>query len=211
MNWTKIFCAAVLAGGAVFAQGYEVGVLGGFNYAPDMTVKGTAGSGNTGIGRGAAVGIYGGEDTYKYFGGEARYLYTAGDLRLSSGKTSASFSRSNQIVTGDILGYLRPTSSHVRPFVELGGGIEILEGTGAESATQPLGNLVAFTHTRETLVAGDAAIGVKIGFGKHGRVRLEAHDYISKVPKDVLAAAPGESIRGIMNNVVASVSVGYGW
>jgi hypothetical protein len=212
MNWTRIFCAAMLASGAVFAQGWEVGVIGGFSDSPSLDVKSTVATGSAGLGRGTTVGVYGGEDMYRYWGGEARYLYGFGDLRLSSGSTSvSSFSRSTHLITGDILAYFRPTSSKFRPFAAFGGGVEVVGGTGAESASQPLGYLVALTHTRETVPVGDVGIGIKFAMTDHVRLRLEGHDYIGKTPTDVLAPAPGVSIGGVTNNFVGSVSIGFGW
>jgi hypothetical protein len=211
MNWRKLFCAAIVASGAAFGQGWEVGIIGGYSYAPNLSVTEGSASASAGIGHGGLIGAYGGEDTYRYFGGEVRYLYGFGNLEASSGSTSVSFSRHTHIITGDILGYFRPTESRVRPFVIFGGGVMVLEGTGAESAAQPLGNFVAFTHTRETLAVGDVGVGVKIGLRKYLNLRIEAHDYLGPSPSQVIAAAPGASIGSFMNNVASTASLAFAW
>ncbi len=208
MNWKNLFCAAILASGSAFAGEWELGLMGGFSYSPDLGVTGNGSSGvSAGIGHGGEVGVYGGDDTYRYFGGEVRYLYGFGDLQASSGNTTVNFSRSTHIITGNILGYFRPTESKVRPFISFGGGAEEVNGTGMESAAQPLGNFVALTHTRQLLGVGDIGVGIKIGLSKRLRFRVEAHDYLGSSPSQVLAPAPGASIGGFMNNIIATASL----
>jgi hypothetical protein len=207
MNWKKPFFAAVLASGTAFAQGFELGAVGGFSYAPNLGVTEGSATASAGIGHGDVVGAYGGQDMYRYIGGEVRYLYGFGSLQASSNNTSVTFARRTQTITFDLLGYLRPTGLRVRPFLALGGGVEILSGTGAESAAQPLGNFVALTHTRETLGVGDVGVGLKISVSKHLRLRLEAHDYMSPSADKVIAPAPGASIGGFMNNIVGAASI----
>jgi hypothetical protein len=209
MSWKKLFCAAILASGTAFAQGFELGAVGGFSYAPSLGVTEGSASASAGIGHGGVVGAYGGEDKYRYIGGELRYLYGFGNLQASSNNTSVTFSRRTNTVTFDILGYLRPAESRVRPFLTLGGGVEVLSGTGAESAAQPLGNFVALTHTRETLGVADVGVGLKISLSKNVRLRLEAHDYVSPFPDKVIAPAPGASVGGWMNNIVGAVSIAW--
>jgi hypothetical protein len=207
MNWKKPFFAAVLAGGTVFAQGFELGAVGGYSYAPSLGVTEASATASAGLGHGQVVGAYGGQDMYRYIGGEVRYLYGFGSLQASSNNTSVTFARHTNTITYDMLGYLRPTGSRVRPFLALGGGVEIVSGTGAESAAQPLGNFVALTNTRETLGVGDVGVGLKISLSKHLRLRLEAHDYMSPSPDKVIAPAPGASIGGFMNNIVGVASI----
>jgi hypothetical protein len=211
MNCKELFCAAILASGAAFAQGWELGVGGGFSYAPSLSVTEPSATASVGIGRGGVAGAYGGEDRYRYFGGEVRYLYGFGNLQASSNGTSVSFARRIHTITGDMLGYLRPTGSRVRPFLALGGGVEILDGTGAESAAQPLGNFVALTHTRETIPVGGVGVGFKIDLGKHLRLRIEADDYMGPSPGKVITPAPGASIGGFMNNIVGTASFALTW
>ena len=176
MNWKKLFCAAILATVTAFAQGWELGAVGGFSYAPNLCVTEGSATASAGIGHGGVVGAYGGEDLYRYIGGEVRYLYGFGSLQASSNNTSVTFARRTHTITYDILGYLRPTGSRVRPFLAVGGGAEIVSGIAAESAAQPLGNFVALTHTRQTLGVGDVGVGLKISISKRLRLSLEAHD-----------------------------------
>jgi len=213
----RLICAAaVMAAAATMASGaqaqeWEAGVIGGFGYSPDLTVKNATISAATGVKKGAAIGFYAGEDMYRYFSGEANYLYRTGDLKLQGAGQNVSFGAHTHLITGDILAHFRPVGSRIRPFVSFGGGIEILQGTGQESATQPLGNLAALTATREVLPVGAAGIGVKIKVSKHLLVRVQVRDYISQTPNDVIAPAPGASLSGLRQDVIGTGALGLTW
>jgi len=213
----RLICAAaVMAAAATMASGaqaqeWEAGVIGGFGYSPDLTVKNATISAATGLKNGAAIGFYAGEDMYRYFSGEANYLYRTGDLKLQGAGQNVSFGAHTHLITGDILAHFRPVGSRIRPFVSFGGGIEILQGTGQESATQPLGNLAALTATREVLPVGAAGIGVKIKVSKHLLVRVQVRDYISQTPNDVIAPAPGASLSGLRQDVIGMGALGLTW
>src|SRR6266404_1569499 len=132
-------CAAVVfAATATLASGqvWEVGAIGGFGYSPSLTVKNATTSASAGMKKGVTVGFYAGEDMYRYFSGEANYLYRTGDLKLEGSGRSVSFGAHTHIITGDFLGHFRPVGARIRPFISVGGGIEIMQGTGQESATQ---------------------------------------------------------------------------
>jgi hypothetical protein len=190
---------------------WYVGAVGGYGFTPDLTITRPAGSATTGLNSGGAVGVFGGEDTYNYFGGEARYLYRFDDLKLESGNTKVNFGGHTQIAEGVFLGHFRPRAARMRPFIAFGGGIKILQGTGTESAAQPLGNFAALTATREILPTADIGVGVKFNFHQHLRFRIEVRDYISAAPSKVIAAAPGASRSGILNDITALAGLAYAW
>jgi len=85
-----VFCAMAAYANAQEQQ-WEVGAIGGFGYSPNLTVSNSTTSASTGVKTGLAVGVYGGEDMYRYWSGEASYLYRAGDLKLDGSGKSASF------------------------------------------------------------------------------------------------------------------------
>jgi len=204
-----LFAGMVLVAGVASAQQWEVGAIGGYGFTPSLTVKAPAGSATTGFNNGPVAGAFGGNDSNEHWSGEVRYLYRYSDLNLSSGSTTLNFGGHTQIITGDILGHLRPRSARIRPFVALGGGMKIINGTGAESASQPLGNIAALTHTQEVHPVGDVGIGVKVNLSTHVRLRFEVHDYMSPPPGKVITPAPGGSIGGWMNDIQALVSISY--
>ena len=193
------------------AQEWELGVLGGFGYSPSLTVKNATTSASTGVKNGAAIGFYAGEEMYRYFSGEATYLFRTGDLKLESGATKFSFGTHTHLITGDFLAHLRPRGARFRPFISFGGGIEILQGTGEESANPPLKTLAALTATREVLPVGEAGVGVKYQISKHLRLRVQARDYISQAPHDVIAPVPGATLSGIRNDIIATGAIALTW
>jgi hypothetical protein len=207
-------CALVLAAAPASAQEvtrWEMGIIGGYGYSPSLTVKNATTSASTGFKSGGTIGVYAGEDTYRYWSGEATYLYRMSDLKLEGNGRSASFGAHSHLITGDFLGHFRPVGSHVRPFVSFGGGIEVAQGTGAESATQPLGTLAALTHTNQVLAVGEAGAGIKIQMSKHLRIRVQVRDYITRAPDQLIAPAPGASLSGIMNDIVGMGTLGFAW
>jgi hypothetical protein len=220
-----LICAAVVfAATAAYAnaqeQQWELGAIGGVGFSPDMTVKyttnnpvpfGTVTSASTGVKTGLTLGIYAGQDMYRYWSGEATYLYRAGDLKLEGSGKSASFGAHTHLITGDFLAHFRPRGARIRPFVSFGGGIEVMVGTGQESATQPLGNLAALTATREVLPVGEAGVGVKVQLSKHLRLRVQVRDYFSQAPHDVIAPAPGATLSGLRQDVIGMGAIALAW
>jgi hypothetical protein len=148
---------------------------------------------------------------YRYWGGEATYLYRAGDVKLEGSGKSVSFGAHTHLITGDFLAHLRPRGAHIRPFISFGGGIEVMVGTGQESATQPLGNLAALTATHEVLPVGEAGVGVKVQLAHHLRLRVQVRDYFSQAPHDVIAPAPGASLSGIRQDVIGMGALAFTW
>ena len=207
-------CALVLAAAPAIAQEptqWELGVIGGFGYAPNLTVKNSVTSASTGYANGGVIGVYAGEDMYRYWSGEANYLYRMSNLKLSGNGKSVEFGGHTHIITGDFLAHFRPTGARIRPYISFGGGIELVQGTGTESATQPLGNLAALTHTNEVKPVGEAGAGVKVQLSRHVRLRVQVRDFISSAPNEVIAPAPGASISGIVNDIVGMGTLALTW
>ena len=210
----KIVFTALLAAGVACAQEHEweVGAIGGFGYAPHLTVSNSSGSADTGIRYGGVVGVFAGEDMYNYWSGELRYLYRFDDLQLSSGNIKApNFSAHTHIITADFLGHFRPRGARMRPFIAFGGGAKIMVGSGIESAGQPLGNFAALTATHEILPVADVGAGIKWDFHKNLRFRVEARDYISPAPNKVIAPAPGASLGGVLNDIQGMMAFSLTW
>jgi hypothetical protein len=209
----SVFIALLAAGAASAQKGeWEVGAIGGYGYAPHLTVSNKTGSADTGIRHGAVVGVFAGEDMYEHWSGELRYLYRFSNLKLSSGDIkAANFSAHTHIITADFLGHFRPRGDKMRPFVAFGGGAKIMVGSGIESAGQPLGNFAALTATHEILPVADVGAGIKWDFHKNLRFRVEARDYISPAPNKVIAPAPGASLGGVLNDIQGMMAFSLTW
>jgi hypothetical protein len=203
--------AAVLAAGSALGQEWEVGAIGGYGFSRDLTVKAAAGSANAGFANGGVIGAFGGNDMYNRWSGKARFLYRYSDLRLSSGGTKVGFSGNTQIFHGDFLWHSRSRESRIRPFIAFGAGMKVMRGTGIESAGQPLGRFAALTSTWEAVPVADVGGGVKVNLRSSVRLRAEVRDYISPPPEKVIAAVPGGSLDGWLNDIMALVAISYTW
>jgi hypothetical protein len=198
-----------LIASAAYAQNWYIGAGGGYGYAPKLTISGPTPDAKTGLENGGAVGAYFGEDTYKYWSGEVHYLHRWDDLAISFGGTNVKFAGHSDILHADFLRHFAPRGSRVRPFIAAGGGTRFLAGSGNESSSQPLGNYAALTATRESLPVIDAAVGVRVKYHNNVELRFEVRDYMSPAPSKVIAPAPGASLGGWFNDIVASGSIGY--
>ena len=196
---------------AAFGQEWYAGAGGGYGFAPSLTVRGASGSATAGFENGYSVGAFFGADMYNYWSGEVRYLYRQSDLKLESGGASTRFAANTTVLNFDFLWHSRPRESSVRPFVAFGAGMRFLDGTGTESASQPLGRFAGLTHTLESLPAGDAGGGVTVNFHKSWQFRAEVRDYIGPAPQKVIAAAPGATVSSWLNDIIGTVSIAYSW
>jgi len=190
---------------------WELGVAGGIGFSPDMTLKNATTSASASVRPGVAVGVYAGEDMYRYFSGEATYLYRSGDLKLAGNGQSVTFGAHTHLITGDFLAHFRPRGSHIRPYISFGGGIEVMEGTGRESFSQPLGNLAALTATREVLPVGEAGAGVKVRLSRRILLRVQVRDYLSQAPHQVIVPLPGATLKGPRQDVIGTAALALTW
>jgi Outer membrane protein beta-barrel domain len=209
LRWFTLICC--FTGGIACAQEWEVGAIGGFGFAPDLTLQGAAGTASAGLQNGGVIGAFIGEDTREHLGGEVRYLYRDSSLKLSSDGTTTDFSGRSHIIHADLLPYFRGRESRLRPFVAFGGGVTIVQGTGPQSASQPLGRFAALINTNQVLATGDFGAGVKFNASRHLRIRFEIRDYISIHPNKVIAPAPGVRMEGILHDILPLGSLSYTW
>lgn len=207
--FTRLALTCWLLAGAASAQNWFVGAGGGYGFAPKLTISGLTPDAKTGLENGGVVGAYFGEDTHKYWSGEVHYLHRWDKLAISQGGTNVNFAGHSDILHADFLRHFAPRGSKFRPFIAAGGGIRFLAGSGNESSSQPLGNYAALTATSESLPVLDAAVGVRVKFHNRVELRFEVRDYMSPAPSKVIALAPGASLGGWLNDIVASVCIGY--
>jgi hypothetical protein len=204
-----ISCLALLAGGAAAAQEYEIGAFGGAGFMGDAGVSGARGSASTGLAQGFSAGALAGNDMYANVSGEVRYLYRDSDLRLSSGGRKASFSATSHLIHYDLLFFLSPRRSRVRPFVAGGAGARVFRGTGRETAVQPLIEYAALTRTQEVKPLVSLGGGIRIDLSPRVRFRAEFRDYLSPFPKQVIAPVGGATISGWMHDFMPLAGISY--
>ena len=203
-----VFC---LMAATLQAQDWEIGGFGGYGYSFKRTVNAPGGDADVRTKPGLTLGVVGGGDTHKYWSGEVRYLYRYSDLEVSGNGQKASLGAYTHIVHADFLGHFTPKGSKTRPFIAVGAGVKILQGTGIESSGQALGDKVALTATKQVLGVLDVGAGIKYDVKEHFRLRVEVRDYISGAPNKVFAPAPGASLGGVWNDVIGTVGLSYIW
>lgn len=187
---------------------YELGALGLFGSYRSADVKSGPATGKVGFTPGPGAGAWFGQDMHQHVGGEIRYLFSRNNQKLSSGGTSTEFASRSHIVNYDLLIYTRGRGASVRPYLAVGGGLKVYQGTGAEQAFQPLSNLALLTHTREPLPTVDFGGGVKARLSRGALLRVEFRDYLTKVPK-IFEPSPGARISGLLHHWLAAVGVSW--
>jgi len=200
---TRVCWAAGLFASLAAAQTWEAGALGGFGITPNVSVTSPAGSASTGFKNGGTFGVFGGANDYSYIGGEASYLYRMSDLKLTSGGTEVDLTGHTQFLDFRFLAHFAAREKRFRPFVAAGGGVAIYSGTGEPNAAQPLNNFAALTNTRETKPMASGAAGIKYRLTEHLGLRFEFRDYATPFPNRLIGPAPGVSLGGWVQNLMA--------
>jgi outer membrane protein W len=200
--------SAILAPSAL-AQSWEVGggVGGGFYTSQDVTSS--AGSASAKLQTGVAGGAWLTNNSLGHWSGELRYEYQMGDLALSSGGTTATFGAHTQQFHYDLLWHARPSESRIRPYVGVGAGVKLYQGTGAQVAYQPLSNYALLTQQQDLTPLVSAGGGVKFQISQHVQLRLDVHDYLTPFPKNVITPNAGARVGGWLQDIVPMVGISY--
>lgn len=202
-----VVCAAVIP--AAWAQKWEVGgsVGGGFSTSDDVTSP--SGSASAKIQTGLAGSVWVGNYSSGRWGGELRYDYQMGNLELSQGSAQPTFAAHSQDLHYDFLWHFTGGESHIQPFVAVGAGIKIYEGTGAQVVYQPLSNIALLTQAQDLVPMASAGFGVKFKLASHLMLRLDVHDYLTPFPKQVIAPAPGAKVSGWLQDFVPMAGLAF--
>lgn len=202
--------ALALLPGSLAQQGY-IGGAAAFGVAKGLTVTNAAGSAQTGFKPGAALGAFAGHRLYEFVSGEIRYLYRFSEMKLASGGTEHTFSGLSHAVHYDLLIFGRDRQAPVRPFAAVGGGARYYRGTGKEHAFQPLSEFAILTKTSEVKGLLAAGGGVEIKLAPHVFLRLEFRDYITPVPKQVIAPVPPGKLKGWVHDFTPLGGISFGF
>ena len=210
--WILAATAAVLTPSAFAETELELGALGLISDYRSVGVSGPGGaSGKVGPGFGFSGGFVLGQSMSNRWGGEFRYLYFRNDLELSSGGQDASLGAQSHAVHYDVLYYLSDPDARVRPYIAGGAGVKHFQGTGTEDPFQPLSSLALLTKTSESKLMGDFGVGVKFRIGRRAVFRVEFRDYVTGVPQEVIAAAPGSKIDGVLHQLAPLFGITWTW
>jgi len=194
---------------AALAQKWEVGVGGGGSFSTSQTIKNAIGDANGGFSPGLAVSAWLGNNSNGMISGELRYDYEHTNLKLSSGGTNVNFGAMTNAIHYDVVLHFAPSESHIRPFVAAGAGVKSFTGTGQEQEFQPLSNIALLTKTSQIEPLVSVGGGVKIALSPGLQLRLEAHDFLSPFPKNVIAPSPGSTVGGWLQDFVVMAGLSF--
>lgn len=202
-------CLGVALAPMMFAQRWELGggAGGGFYTSENVTAAGSSASAK--IDSNVAASLWLGNSRADHWGGELRGDFQLGSLDLSQGGTQATFAGRSYAFHYDVLWHATPYGSKIRPFVAVGAGVKIYQGTGAQVAYQQLSNFALLTQGQDLTPLISVGGGVKMQLSPHVQLRAELHDYLTTFPKQVIAPAQGAKIGGWLNDFVPSVGIAY--
>jgi outer membrane protein W len=203
-----LVCSAALAPGAM-AQSWEVGGGVGGGFYTSETVTSPAGSASAKIQPGLAGSAWVGNTWRGRWSGELRYDYGMGDLALSSGGTKATFGAHTQQFHYDIMWHATSSESRIRPYVAVGAGVKLYQGTGAQMAYQPLSNIALLTQQQDLTPLVSAGAGIKFQISSHVQLRMDVHDYLTPFPKNVITPNTGGRVGGWLQDFVPMIGISY--
>jgi outer membrane protein W len=204
-----VVCLAVSAAPAALAQKWELGGGGGYGFTTPKDATRPAESATTKIKPGVAAGAWLSNNTSLRWGGEIRYLYQRGNLQLKQNSTEALFDAESHAIHYDFQWHASDADSASRPYIAFGGGVKAYRGTGTEQVVQPLSRFALLTRTQQIQGMASIGAGIKTKINDHWQFRVDVHDYITAVPKDVITPNLGTSLGGMLHNIVPTV--GFSW
>lgn len=201
--------SSILAIAPAAAQSWEVGAGAGAGIYTSSTITAGSQSATVRFATAPTMSAYVGQNLYRKWAGELRYTWQPGQIRLDSGAQRATFAAQTHAVHYDVLYQFRTSEDSVRPFLAFGGGAKYFRGTGEEVVFQPLGQFAYLTRTAEWQPMLSVGGGIKVKINRRLMFRADVRDYLTPVPKKVVAPALGATAGGMMHDFVmlATLSV----
>lgn len=204
---TLFVCAAIAI--PAMAQKWEFGggVGGGFYTSQDVSLASTSASAK--VASNIAGSAWLANNKGDRWGGEMRFDYQLGDLRLSQGGTTASFGAQSYAVHYDVVYHFAPSGSKIRPFVAIGAGVKVFQGTGTEVVYQALSQFALLTKDQDLVPLISGGVGFKMQLSEHVQLRAEVNDFATPFPKKVIAPNSGAKVGGWLQDFVPMVGISY--
>lgn len=210
MKTARMLAVCLMAVAPVMmAQRWEVGggAGGGFYTSQDVSLGSSSVSAK--IDTNVAGSAWLDNNGLNKWGGELRFDYQLGDLALNGDGSSASFAARSFGMHYDFLYHFTPNGSKIRPFVAVGAGIKIYQGTGAPAAYQPLNQFALLTPAQDLVPLVSGGGGVKMQLASRVQLRIEVHDYATPFPKQVITPNAGAKVGGWLMDFVPMVGISY--
>ena len=204
-----LLAGSVVLASSAMAQSWEVGAGVGGGFYTSQTVSSLAGSASAKLQTGLAGSVWLGNTWQGHWSGELRYDYGMSDLSLSSGGTSTTFGARTQQFHYDIAWHATSSESRIRPYVAVGAGVKLYQGTGTQVAYQPLSNFALLTQQQDLTPLVSAGAGVKFQISPHVQLRLDVHDYLTPFPNKVITPNVGSKVGGWLQDFVPMIGISY--
>lgn len=200
---------ACLAAPAFSQERWDAGFTAGYGFSKKLTATNPSGDVSAGFKPGVAFGAFAGNEMNRWLAGEAHYTYQQGDAWVSGRDAEARFNADSHVVDYELIFHLAKRSARVRPFLAAGAGLKIYRGAGREAAFQPLSKLIALTRTTQLSPVVSAGGGFKMELNRLITLRVEARDYTSPFPDEVIAPVPGTRVTGWLHNIVPTIGLSF--
>jgi len=200
---------ALLAATVCYGQDWELGVAGGVGIYRNASITSGSLSGDAGFKTGPAISAFATQNMYKHMSGQIRYTFQFDDLRIASNGQEATFKGRSHAVHYDLMFLAGSPESPLRPYVLVGGGAKVYQGTGKEQETQTLSELAALTRTWQTKPLITFGGGFKARLGRRGYLYAEARDYLTQFPSDVIAPIPPAKVSGWIHDFVPMIGLSF--
>jgi len=188
-------------------QQWEIGGAAGYGIYRNLTVTSGALSGKAGFKHGMAFGAVAGHHPFSRLSGEVRYTFRDSDIKITSGSAKVGFRGDAHALHYDALLHAAPKGSHIRPFFAFGGGMKVFRGNEPERAGQPLSQLAGYREVTQIKPMLSVGAGASASFGPHMRLRLDARDYITPFPTNVIEPAPRARLNGALHDIVVLIGL----
>ena len=204
---TLLVCAAIAV--PAMAQKWEFGggAGGGFYTSQDVSLGSSSASAK--ISSNIAGSAWLSNNKGDHWGGELRFDYQRGDLRLDQGGSQAVFGAQSYGFHYDAVYHFAPQGSRIRPFVSIGAGLKVYQGTGTEAAFQPLSQFALLTKDQDLTPLISGGIGFKMQLTPHVQLRAEVHDFATPFPKKVITPNTGAKVGGWLQDFVPMIGISY--
>ena len=138
-----------------------------------------------------------------------RYEFQLRELRLAGSSSSATLPGRAHVLQYDLLWHPRSRRRPAHPYVLLGGGFKLYQGTGAETAWRPLMDVAYLTRTQQWSPMLAAGAGVKWQLTRRVLLRLDVRDQMTRFPGKLIASAPGATLPGWVHDLVPSLGIAW--
>ena len=195
---------------AAWCQKWEFGgAVGGGFYTSQTITNSAAGNARAGIGSGISASAWLANNTSDRWSGELRYDFQRGALKLSSNGASTSFGAQSHGIHYDVHFHFAPREASIRPFVAIGGGVKMFQGTGREVAAQPFSRIALLTKTTDLRPLLSVGAGVKARINDRWNLRAGVWNFVTPFPTKVITPNAGSKVGGWMYDFVPMIGLSY--